>query len=143
MPDVPPPEACEPAFTDSVVPGDLLHQLDRRRVDDDLAPHAGAARMWVRTLADDEPITAGLLAVFADFLPGAIPVTRRSTSLDNTLRIRRLVPTAWVLLDTRISGLASGFFHGEMSLFAQDGTHLFGYSPTDGTLRAVSRRYSE
>ena len=27
--------------------------------------------------------------------------------------------------------------------FAQDGVHLFGYNPTDGTLRAVSRRHSE
>ena len=51
-------------------------------------------------------------------------MTRRSTSLDNTLRIRCLVPTRWCLLDARIHGLASGFFHGEMCIFAEDGTLL-------------------
>ena len=42
-------------------------------------------------------------------------------SLDNTLRIRRIVPTDWVLCDIRISGVHGGFAHGAMSLFAQDG----------------------
>ena len=42
-------------------------------------------------------------------------------SLDNTLRIRRIVPTEWVLCDIRIHGVHGGFGHGAMYLFAQDG----------------------
>lgn len=124
MPNVPRPEACEPTKPEFASPGDLHHRLDRRGVVDEAAEKRGVARTWIRTL-DGAPVTAGVLAIFADFLPGAIAPTRRSSSLDNTLRIRRLPPdTRWCLLDTRMAGLASGFFHGEMSIFAEDGTLL-------------------
>ena len=62
--------------------------------------------------------------MFADFLPGALPETRGSSSLDNTLRIRSLKPTRWCLLDTQIHGYANGLFHGEMQIYAEDGTLL-------------------
>ncbi|MEM7412061.1 MAG: acyl-CoA thioesterase [Myxococcota bacterium] len=123
MPEVPPPDACpvhEPHF---VAEDDLHTRLERRDVVDTTTDHDGHARVWIRTL-EDEPITAGLLAIFADFLPGSIPVTRGSSSLDNTLRICRLVPARWCLIDSRVQGMASGFFHGELSLFAEDGTLL-------------------
>src|SRR5918911_2464150 len=44
-----------------------------------------------------------------------------SDLLDNTLRIRRIVPTDWVLCDIRILGIHGGFGHGAMYLFARDG----------------------
>jgi acyl-CoA thioesterase len=45
-------------------------------------------------------------------------------SLDNTLRVARLVPTEWVLLDIRIHAVANGFGHGLVHLWAEDGTLL-------------------
>lgn len=122
MPDVPPPDAFDPVPHEHPGPS-LFDRLDRRRIEGDATDHEGHARVWMRTLTD-EPITPGLLAVFADFLPGAIPITRGSSSLDNTLRIQALRPTEWCLLDARISALGAGFFHGEMHLFAENGTLL-------------------
>jgi len=123
MPAVPRPGDCDVAPPFHPELADLHARLERRRIVDETLDDAGHARMWMRA-RDDEPITAGLLAVFADFLPAAIPVTMRSTSLDNTLRVRCLQPTRWLLLDSRVSGIASGFFHGEMYIFAEDGTLL-------------------
>ncbi len=79
--------------------------------------------MWVRAL-EPEPTTASLLAVFADFLPGAIPLTRRSSSLDNTIRIVSREETDWILIDSTIHVLADGFFHGEARLFSESGRLL-------------------
>jgi len=45
-------------------------------------------------------------------------------SLDNTLRVVRLVPTEWVLLDISVHGVDHGFGHGLVHMFAQDGTLL-------------------
>ncbi len=123
MPEVPAPEACPLHETPNPVVTHLHARREQGDVAGDAVEHRGHSRMWMRCV-DDEPVTAGLLAVFADFLPAAIPVTRRSSSLDNTLRIRRLVHTRWCLVDARIQGLSAGFFHGEACLFAEDGTLL-------------------
>ena len=45
-------------------------------------------------------------------------------SLDNTLRVYRLAPTEWVLLDIRIHAVAHGFGHGVVHLWSQDGNLL-------------------
>ena len=45
-------------------------------------------------------------------------------SLDNTIRICRLVPTEWVLIDVRVDTVANGFGHGTVHLWAEDGTLL-------------------
>jgi acyl-CoA thioesterase len=45
-------------------------------------------------------------------------------SLDNTLRVGRLVPTEWVLLDIRVHAVRNGFGHGDVHLWADDGTLL-------------------
>ncbi len=123
MPDLPPPEDCERVEPHFPALKDLHARIERRAVPATSVDHEGHARTWMRAV-DDAPVTAGFLAVFADFLPGAIPVTRGSSSLDNTLRIRCLQPTRWCLLDARIQGLGSGFFHGETCIFAEDGTLL-------------------
>jgi acyl-CoA thioesterase len=38
------------------------------------------------------------------------------------LRVMNLVPTTWVLLDIRVQGVARGFGHGLVHMFAEDGT---------------------
>ena len=55
-------------------------------------------------------------------LASALGVNAGGNSLDNTIRIVRLVPTEWVLCDISIHAVHGGFGHGAMRLFAQDGT---------------------
>ncbi|MFK7896664.1 MAG: acyl-CoA thioesterase [Myxococcota bacterium] len=122
-PEVPSPETLGPEPSETNDSSDLFTRIERRRVGDPAAEAAGKARMWVRP-REKEPITASLLAVFADFLPGAIPLTRRSSSLDNTIRIVSREDTEWILIDSTIHVLADGFFHGEARLYAENGRLL-------------------
>ena len=84
----------------------------------------GRTQLWARP-REGQAIDSTLLAVMADFVPqgvgNALGKNAGGNSLDNTLRIRRVVPTDWVLCDIRISGVAGGFAHGAMHLFAEDG----------------------
>jgi acyl-CoA thioesterase-2 len=45
-------------------------------------------------------------------------------SLDNTLRVRSLVPTRLVLIDVQVHAVEHGFGHGRVNLGAEDGTLL-------------------
>ena len=45
-------------------------------------------------------------------------------SLDNTLRVARVVPADWVLVDVRMHAVRNGFGHGLVHLWSQDGTLL-------------------
>jgi acyl-CoA thioesterase len=71
---------------------------------------------------------AGLLGILGDWVPfgigQALGQRAGGNSLDNTLRLVRLVPTEWVLLDVRIHGIANGFGHGLVHLWSEDGTLL-------------------
>jgi acyl-CoA thioesterase len=131
MPKAPPPEDCEPA---EHWRGDQegLHS----RIEVRLARgHAGEARegpatedgrylLWIRP-RERFAIDASMLAVMADIVPAGIGAAlgknAGGNSLDNTLRIRRIVPTEWVLCDIQIHGIHGGFGHGAMYQFAQDG----------------------
>ncbi len=66
--------------------------------------------------------------MLGDFVPSgigqALGMPAGGNSLDNTLRVARLVPTEWVLLDIRIHAVANGFGHGLVHLWAEDGTLL-------------------
>ena len=130
-PDVPPPEDCAPAqhWRQS---GYGLHSRMEIRVakgrygfDRAGAPEAdGRLLLWVKP-KERYPIDAAMLAIVADHVPSgignALGQNAGGNSLDNTLRIRRIVPTEWVLADIRILGVHGGFGHGAMYLFAQDG----------------------
>jgi acyl-CoA thioesterase len=87
----------------------------------------GRQLMWMRTV-EDAPVDAAMLAVMADFVPSGLAAAFGTpgggNSLDNTLRIVRLVPTRWVLCDIRIAGSGQGFGHGAIYMFAEDGTLL-------------------
>ena len=84
----------------------------------------GHVVLWAR-MREDLPINSTALAVIADFVPSAIgnAIGRNAggNSLDNTIRIRRVVETEWVLCDIRIHGVHNGFAHGRMHLFAESG----------------------
>lgn len=91
----------------------------------------GRTAMWVRLPSDDGTeieISAAALAILGDYVPFGISQSQGtwwpSNSLDNTVRIVALVPTEWVLVDIRVEGIASGFGHGTVYLWATDGTLL-------------------
>lgn len=85
----------------------------------------GRSALWARIpeLAEQ---SAGSLAVLGDYVPFGIGQSLGAlaggNSLDNTLRIIRIVPTEWVLIDVQIHGIAHGFGHGTIHLYAEDGT---------------------
>lgn len=87
-------------------------------------PADGRLLLWIRS-REGFPVDATILAIMADFVPGAVGnalgLDAGGNSLDNTIRIRRIVPTEWVLCDLRILGVHGGFGHGAMYLFAEDG----------------------
>ncbi len=130
-PDVPPPEDC-PEAAHWRGSGTGLHTRIEVRVakgnyggtDAGGEPGDGRLLLWIRS-REGFAIDATLLAIMADFVPGAVGnalgLNAGGNSLDNTIRVRRIVPTEWVLCDVRILGVHGGFGHGAMYLFAQDG----------------------
>jgi acyl-CoA thioesterase II len=84
----------------------------------------GRLVLWIRS-RHGLPMSASLLAVFADFIPSgvgaALGMRAGGNSLDNTLRIRSVEPTEWVLCDVQIQGVHGGFGHGSMNLFSESG----------------------
>lgn len=130
--DMPPPEACERSTLWGDQGQNLNARLEVRMAkglygagprDGTLSPD-GRMVMWMRTV-EDVPVDASLLAVFADYVPSGVGAALGraggGNSLDNTLRIVRVVPTEWVLADIHIQGVHGGFAHGDMRLFAQTG----------------------
>jgi acyl-CoA thioesterase len=131
MPDVPPPEDCESSEHWRGGANDLHSRIEVRtaqgrygRDRDGTAAEDGRLILWSRPRAG-YAIDAPMLAVLADFVPSgignALGLNAGGTSLDNTIRIRKIVLTDWVLCDIRISGVHGGFGHGAMQLFAQSG----------------------
>jgi acyl-CoA thioesterase II len=130
-PDTPRPEDCEPADHWRGSAEGLHSRIEVRvakgrygfdregRAEDD-----GRSLLWVRS-REGHAVDAPMLAIMADFVPSgignALGVMGGGSSLDNTLRVRRIVPTEWVLCDIRIHGMHGGFAHGAMYLFAEDG----------------------
>jgi acyl-CoA thioesterase len=122
-PDVPPPESCPPRELMNRVEGSFATRIEQRWALRD--PGAGHCAVWTH-LPDLLEISAPTLAVLGDYLPLGLgqtltaPIT--SNSLDNTLRVARIVPTEWVLVDVHIDVVQNGFGHGFVYLWADDGT---------------------
>jgi len=122
MPNVPPPQDCPDKQDDAMAAnGNLLNLLERRVALEDSA--AGIEHMWIRPLFDTR-IDAAYLALVSDFFLGAHVRTRRGTSLDNTFRLINLVETDWLMMVTQISSFTRGAAHGNVYIFAEDGTLL-------------------
>ena len=92
----------------------------------DGTPGDGQTIMWVRIKSLVDGIDAAALGILGDFVPmaagQALGLRAGGNSLDNTLRVVRLVPTEWVLLDIRIHAIDRGFAHGLVHMFAENGT---------------------
>ena len=109
-----------------------MSTIDMRLADarqhDDLPGRPGSGRSAVWARVPGLEVSATTLAVLGDWVPfgigQALGVRAGGNSLDNALRVVRLVPTDWVLLDIRVSAVAAGFGHGLVHLWAEDGTLL-------------------
>jgi acyl-CoA thioesterase len=131
-PEAPPPEACEESERWDPANPDLHSRIEVRlaRGSHNRTPHPdggspdGRLVLWIRP-RHGEAIDRAMLAIMADHVPSAVGAAlgrdAGGNSLDNTLRLLRLVPTEWVLCDTTIVGIAAGVGHGAMRLYSQDG----------------------
>ena len=120
MPDVPSPLDA-PARVRPVTPADgkssIAQRLEMRLArgrdffDYDGTRADGQAALWCRIPAD-LGMSAATLAILGDYVPfgvgQALGEYVGGNSLDNTIRICRLVPTEWVLIDVRVDTVASG-----------------------------------
>jgi acyl-CoA thioesterase len=134
-PEVPAPEDCGPRIPRFPDTDSILNRIDTRLASalpmDQLPASAGMpggrCALWAR-IPDVLEMSAATLAILGDYVPfgigQALGAMAGGNSLDNTLRIGRLVPTEWVLLDVRIHAVRNGFGHGDVHLWAQDGTLL-------------------
>lgn len=132
-PDVPRPDECPERERFPFPEETVFHRVEQRlaagRAVADLDGTPGPARSasWFRVPGHLEP-SAATLAVLGDYVTGgmsqALGFLTMSRSLDNTIRVVRLVPTEWVLSDIVVYATAGGFAHGRAHLFAEDGTFL-------------------
>ena len=133
MPRVAPPEESSPRVSSrgSWSTGEPGHHrvvqiLDAQRTDG--AEHEpGQITMWSRII-DEPTTTAAKLGFIADMVPLAIcdaaGVPGAGTSLDNSIRVGRLVDCEWVLLDLRGLVAHAGYGHGDVNLWSPDGVLL-------------------
>jgi acyl-CoA thioesterase II len=135
-PDVPRPDDCT-VRPPRLATGESIHdridvRLARARSWEDIDGHPapdGRSSVWAR-MPDLLDLSSGAsLAILGDYVPFGISQALGlagggNSSLDNTLRVYRLVPTEWVLLDIRIDAVARGFGHGVVHIWAEDGTLL-------------------
>ncbi|HYA69490.1 MAG TPA: thioesterase family protein [Acidimicrobiales bacterium] len=138
-PDVPGPDDCPILEVPSQFAESVLHRVDHRvargtmfasNVD---APGDGSSAFWARLPGHLEP-SAATLAVIGDYVSNGVShhagVRLMGRSLDNTIRVAKLVRTEWLLCDIRMHALADGFAQGLAHLWAEDGSLLATASQT-------------
>lgn len=133
MPDVAPPDECPERTLRMYDVETVMNRIESRlAIGRDLdhldgTPGTGRSALWVR-IPDLDVISPATLAILGDYVPFGIgQATGRiggGNSLDNTLRLAKLVPTEWVLLDVRIDTIQNGFGQGTVFQWASDGTLL-------------------
>lgn len=133
LPTMPKPEDCVEWKAWNNQAGELMRRLEIRVAPGSVAlkprpcepDPSGRMQMWMRP-HENVPVDATLLTLLGDFVPTgagvALGIDGGGNSLDNTLRLRRVVPTEWILCDIQMSCADRGFAHGHLRLFAQDGT---------------------
>lgn len=132
-PDVPGPDESvqrrvPPEFSGTVLERVEIRLARGRQLEElDGTPGDGRCALWARLLGQLEPSSAWL-AVLGDYVPSGVAqaLGRPSigNSLDNTIRVVRLVPSEWILCDIHVLAIANGFGHGRAHLWSQDGTLL-------------------
>jgi acyl-CoA thioesterase II len=135
MPDAPAPAQCEPRELRFTTAGDTLpDRLDvrmalGRTIAELPAPPSsdGRSALWAK-LPEVLDMSSASLGILGDYVPfgigQALGLRAGGTSLDNTLRVGRMVPTDWVLLDIRVHQVVHSFGYGDVHLWSEDGVLL-------------------
>jgi len=132
MPEVPAPDECEVRthrFEHESVASRMEQRLALGRPWEELdgSPSNGNCALWAR-MPEVLEMSPAALAILGDFVPfgigQALGLGAGGNSLDNTIRVARLEPTDWVLLDIRVLAVANGFGHGAVLLWSETGTLL-------------------
>lgn len=135
MPDVPPPGECKIRewvyrSAGEWLPDRLDTRLARARTLEELPGPGipeGRSALWAK-LPEVLDMSGAALAILGDYVPfgigQALGLRAGGNSLDNTLRVGRIVPTEWVLLDIRVHQVANGFGHGDVHLWSESGALL-------------------
>ena len=136
MPDVPGPEDCEPSVMPMETEGTAVERGERRLAEgpgwgqfltDEPRGPGFRICMWSR-IRDHVSTTPAMLGWLADMVPmavaGGLGVPLGGTSLDNTLRMVDWRQADWVLLDVRPTAASDGYGHGDVHMWAPDGTLL-------------------
>lgn len=134
MPAVPGPESCAKRMPRMPGNDSIMERIDVRLAD--AAPleevegnprPGGRCALWAR-IPDLLDMSAATLAILGDYVPfgigQALGAQAGGSSLDNTLRVARLVPSEWVLLDIRVDAIVNGFGHGVVHLWSPEGMLL-------------------
>jgi acyl-CoA thioesterase II len=132
-PDVPPPLDCPhrivpPLFADSVLSRVEVRAAKGRMMEAvDGTPGSGVSAFWARLPGHIEP-SAATLAIIGDYVSGGLsePLGQRTMgrSLDNTIRVAKVVPTEWILCEIHMHALARGVAQGLAFLWSEDGVLL-------------------
>lgn len=147
-PTVAPPEDCPLVHAHADADRDSHSHVEIRHIDGRFgifskfpASADNRVRAWIRPR--NAPLDAAMLGFMADFLPSTTGNVLASwsggTSLDNTIRIARIVPTDWALCEYRIDSIEGGIGHGQATIFAQDGT-LMAVAEQSFVVRVWSRQ---
>ena len=135
MPEVPAPADCVERTFGVGTAGEYLHdrlevRLARALPFEDMPTQGmadGRSALWAK-LPEVLEMSPAALAVLGDYVPfgigQALGLHAGGNSLDNTLRLGRIVPTDWVLLDIRVHQIVNGFAHGDVLLWSESGTLL-------------------
>lgn len=139
-PEVPRPEELQRSSLLPHVAATIHDEFDQRYVIGrslearDGSVSDGRTLMWVRIIGEQRDADSTTLAMFGDFVPlgvgQALGVLGGGNSLDNTLRLVKLVPTKWILVDIMVHAVERGFGHGSLKMYAEDGTLLAEASQT-------------
>ncbi len=122
VPDVPPPDECDPVGGPAWgAPGALHDQLEMRLAAQDF--DTGDIAIWTRNTSGFEN-DAGWLAIVSDFFLGGHPKSAGGSSLDATFRFIQSAPPGWVLSVTDFAAFDRGVAHGSGRHFSEDGTLL-------------------
>jgi acyl-CoA thioesterase II len=129
-PTVEPPEQCPPRPMSPRLEGTVLERMDlrlARDADDAEAPPGsigpGRTAFWARI--PQLGAVPSALAILGDMIPAGVvqSLGRRGvgSSLDHSLRVHRVLPADWLLVDVRVQAIAGGVAHALAHLFDEDG----------------------
>lgn len=84
----------------------------------------GRVALWIR-LKDTVEVSAATVAILGDWVPTGISVATGGTavanSIDNTIRVVRLVESDWFLVDVSVTAVHNGYGHGTAMIWTEMG----------------------